>query len=64
MVSMYAIEIKESQSGKAFLLQDDGDIEAMLVFNIYEDADDYNYEFEDILPDGLTSRVVNANKYF
>lgn len=61
---MYAIEIKESQSEKAFLLQDDGDIEAMLVFNTYEDADDYNYEFEDILPDGLTSRVVNANKYF
>ncbi|PFN86364.1 hypothetical protein COJ67_16580 [Bacillus thuringiensis] len=62
MVDNYAIEIKDTES-KTYLLCEEGSAE-VLTFATYEEADDYNYEFEDTLSDGLTSRVVNANKYF
>ncbi|MGF1433278.1 hypothetical protein ACQUW6_03340 [Bacillus thuringiensis] len=62
MVDNYAIEIQDTE-GKTYLLCKEGSAE-VLTFVIYEEADDYNYEFEDTLSDGLTSRVVNTYEYF
>ncbi|PHF10436.1 hypothetical protein [Bacillus toyonensis] len=62
MVDNYAIEIKDTE-GKMYLLCEEGSAE-VLTFATYEDADDYNYEFEDTLSDGLTSHVVKTSEYF
>ncbi|KEK22484.1 hypothetical protein BAGA_18945 [Bacillus gaemokensis] len=63
MVDNYAIEIKDAADGKVYLLCEEGSAE-VLTFDTYEEADDYNYEFEDILTDGLTSRAVKTSEYF
>ncbi len=63
MVGNYKIEIKGLSEEKKYLLCEEGSAEA-LTFVIYEEADDYNYEFEDTLSDGLTSRVVKTSEYF
>ncbi|MED2615435.1 hypothetical protein [Bacillus toyonensis] len=62
MVDSYAIEIKDTE-GKMYLLCVEGSAK-VLTFATYEEVDDYNYEFEDTLSDGLTSRVVKTNEYF
>lgn len=62
MVDNYAIEIQDTE-GKTYLLCKEGSTE-VLTFATIEEADDYNYEFEDTLSDGLTSRVVNTYEYF
>ncbi|MGN4664749.1 hypothetical protein CON13_28955 [Bacillus cereus] len=62
MVDNYAIEIKDME-GKMYLLCEEGSNE-VLTFTTYEEADDYKYEFEDTLSDGLTSRVVKTSEYF
>jgi hypothetical protein len=61
MVGNYAIEIKDSTENKTYLLCEEGSNE-VLTFTTYEE-DDYNYEFEDTLSDGLTSRVVKTSEY-
>ncbi|MGG0150720.1 hypothetical protein [Bacillus mycoides] len=63
MVGNYAIEIKDVVEDKMYLLCEEGSTE-VLTFATYEEADDYNYEFEDTLSDGLTSRVVKTSEYF
>ncbi|PFS38741.1 hypothetical protein [Bacillus thuringiensis] len=62
MVGTYSIEIKDTKD-KTYLLCEEGSAE-VLTFAIYEEADDYNYDFEDTLSDGLTSRVVKTSEYF
>ncbi|PFK48638.1 hypothetical protein [Bacillus cereus] len=62
MVDNYAIKIKGTEN-KTYLLCVEGSNE-VLTFATYEEAGDYNYEFEDTLPDGLTSLVVNTDQYF
>ncbi|HHT7127812.1 hypothetical protein [Bacillus cereus] len=62
MVDNYSIEIRDTE-GKTYLLCIEGSAK-VLTFATYEEANDYNYEFEDTLSDGLTSRVVNTYKYF
>lgn len=48
---------------RTYLLCEEGSAE-VLTFTIYEGVDDYNYEFEDTLINGLTSKVVKINEYF
>ncbi|MEH7028693.1 hypothetical protein [Bacillus wiedmannii] len=62
MVDSYSFEIKGADN-KTYLLCEEGSAE-VLTFTTYEETDDYNYEFEDTLPDGLTSRVVKTSEYF
>lgn len=62
MVGTYSIEIKDTKD-KTYLLCEEGSTE-VLTFAIYEEADDYNYDFEDTLSDGLTSHVVKTSEYF
>ncbi|MDA1651130.1 hypothetical protein ACT7C1_08345 [Bacillus paranthracis] len=62
MVGSYSIEIKGADN-KTYLLCKEGSTE-VLTFATYEEADNYNYEFEDTLSDGLTSRVVKTSEYF
>ncbi|WJE22411.1 hypothetical protein QRY07_12010 [Bacillus cereus] len=62
MVDSYSIEIKGADN-KTYLLCEEGSNE-VLTFTTYEDADDYNYEFEDTLSDGLTSCVGKTSEYF
>ncbi|PGB34900.1 hypothetical protein COM07_25930 [Bacillus toyonensis] len=62
MVDNYAIELK-GEEGKTYLLCEEGSTE-VLTFATYEEADDYNYDFEDTLSDGLTSRFVKTSEYF
>ncbi|MCU5242640.1 hypothetical protein OCA05_24155 [Bacillus cereus] len=62
MVDNYAIEIKDTE-GKTYLLCEEGSAEVLTIAT-YEEADDYNYEFEDTLFDGLTSHVVKTSEYF
>ncbi|PEE66000.1 hypothetical protein COM90_06590 [Bacillus thuringiensis] len=62
MVDSYAIEIKDTED-KTYLLCEEGSAE-VLTFATNEEADDYNYEFEDTLTNGLSSRVVNPYEYF
>ncbi|MEI4801995.1 hypothetical protein WAZ07_11785 [Bacillus sp. FJAT-51639] len=63
MVGSYAIEIKDVIDNKTYLLCEE-DSNKVLTFTTYEDADGYNYEFEDTLSDWLTSRVVKTSEYF
>ncbi|PFJ84007.1 hypothetical protein COJ11_32345 [Bacillus cereus] len=60
-VDSYSIEIKDADN-KTYLLCEEVSAE-VVTFATYEDADDYNYEFEDTLPDGLTSHVVKTSEY-
>ncbi|EOP02057.1 hypothetical protein MNO09_00350 (plasmid) [Bacillus sp. N5-665] len=62
MVDNYAIEIEDTVD-KTYLLSEEGSA-GLLTLATYEEADDYNYEFEDILSDGLTSRVAKTSEYF
>ncbi|KZE04135.1 hypothetical protein B4117_4305 [Bacillus mycoides] len=62
MVDSYSIEIKDTE-GKTYLLCVEGSAE-VLTFATYEEADDYNYEFEDTLSRDFKSRVVNTYEYF
>lgn len=62
MVGNYAIEVKDTEDKTYLLCEEDSN--EVLIFATYEEADDYNYEFEDTLPDGLTSRVIKINEYF
>lgn len=62
MVDTYSIEIKDEED-KTYLLCVEGSAE-LLTFDTYEEADDYNFEFEDTLFNGLTSRVVKTSEYF
>ncbi|PFS24374.1 hypothetical protein COK46_01810 [Bacillus thuringiensis] len=62
MVDNYAIEIKDTE-GKTYLLCEGGSAE-VLIFATYEEADDYNYDFEDTLSDGLMSRAIKTSEYF
>ncbi|WP_242264892.1 hypothetical protein [Bacillus cereus group sp. BfR-BA-01422] len=62
MIDTYSIEIKNEED-KTYLLCEEGSTE-VLTFTTYEEADDYNYEFEDTLSDGFTSRVVKTSEYF
>ncbi|MDM5188580.1 hypothetical protein QUF99_15020 [Bacillus sp. DX4.1] len=50
MVCNYAIEIKDNLEDKTYLLCEEGKYE-VLTFATYEEAGDYNYEFEDALSD-------------
>ncbi|WP_340031335.1 hypothetical protein [Bacillus tropicus] len=59
----YAIEIKDGSENKTYLLCAEGSAE-VLTFATYEEADDYYYEFEDTLTDGLTSHAVKTSEYF
>ncbi|MGI2709052.1 MULTISPECIES: hypothetical protein [Bacillus cereus group] len=61
MVGNYAIEIKDME-GKTYLLCMEGRSD-ILLFETYEEAGEYNYEFEDTLKDGLTSRVTTVSEY-
>ncbi|WP_088322543.1 hypothetical protein [Bacillus cereus] len=62
MVDSYSIEIKGADN-KTYLFCDE-DSNEVLTFATYEETDDYNYELEDTLLDGLTSRIVKTSKYF
>ncbi|PDZ36491.1 hypothetical protein CON18_30685 [Bacillus cereus] len=62
MVGNLASEIKYTED-KTYLLCKEASTE-VLTFATYEEADDYNYEFEDTLSDELTSRVVETSEYF
>ncbi|WP_406652407.1 hypothetical protein [Bacillus cereus] len=62
MLDSYSIEIKGADN-KTYLLCEEGSNE-VLTFATYEEADDYNYEFENTLSDRLTSLVVNTDEYF
>ncbi|AJH82512.1 hypothetical protein P5775_29415 [Bacillus cereus] len=57
------LKLKTYYKDKTYLLCEEGSAE-VLTFATYEEAGDYNYEFEDTLSDGLTSRVVKTNEYF
>lgn len=65
MVDNYAIEIieikgnNEVTDNKTYLLCEEGSNE-VLTFTTSEEADDYNYDFEDTLSDGLTTSYRNG----
>lgn len=52
----YGIKIVDVK-GNEYLLCEEGTTEFQ-VFDNFADADDFNYEYEDSLPDGLLSEVV------
>lgn len=56
MTQRYGIQITDN-NGETFVLLAQGK-DRYQTFNSYAKADDYNYEFEDGLPDGVTSAVV------
>ncbi|HDR8522603.1 hypothetical protein [Bacillus toyonensis] len=62
MIGAYSIGIKDEEDKTYLLCEEDSN--EVLTFATYEEADDYNYEFEDTLPDGLTSHVVKTSEYF
>ncbi|MGX5469138.1 hypothetical protein ACWKT2_23790 [Bacillus toyonensis] len=62
MVGNYSIEIRDTE-GKMYILCVKGSAK-VLTFATYEEVDDYNYEFEDTLSDGLMSHVVKTSEYF
>ncbi|WP_433943624.1 hypothetical protein [Paenibacillus sp. SN-8-1] len=55
----YAIQLTD-ENGNEFLLLEEGK-EGYQTFDSFEDADDFNYEFEQSLEDGVTSAVVEFN---
>lgn len=56
----YAIQVTDVNKGEGFVLltEDNSDFQR---FDTFEEADDFNYEFEQTLEDGLTSVVVEFN---
>lgn len=56
MTQKYGIQITDA-NGESYVLLAQGK-DRYQTFNSYAKADDYNYEFEDGLPDGYTSAVV------
>ncbi|WP_186331542.1 hypothetical protein [Paenibacillus xylanexedens] len=56
----YAIQVTDVNKGEGFLLltEDNADFQR---FDTFEEADDFNYEFEQTLEDGLSSAVVEFN---
>lgn len=54
----YAIQIKVD--GSDYLLCEEGK-ETFELFDTYEEADDFNYDFEQSLEEGSTSAVVEFN---
>lgn len=58
-MNKYGIKVIDV-NGNEFLLCKEGSSE-FETFDTYEDADDFNYEFEDTLTDGLSSVVVEIN---
>lgn len=55
----YAIKITDAK-GNDFLLCEEGK-DAFQVFDEYADADDFNYDFEQSLPEGMSSAVIEFN---
>lgn len=55
----YAIQITDAK-GNGFLLCEEG-VEAFHVFEEYTDVDDFNYDFEQSLPEGMSSAVIEFN---
>lgn len=55
----YAIKITDAK-GNDFLLCEEGK-DAFLMFDEYADADDFNYDFEQSLADGMSSAVIEFN---
>ena len=55
----YGIKIVDA-NGYEYLLCEEGSTEFQ-TFDNYEDADDFNYEFEDSLTDGLSSEVIEID---
>ena len=56
MAQRYGIQITDV-NGENYVLLAQGK-ERYQTFSSYAKADDYNYEFEDGLPDGVTSAVI------
>jgi len=55
----YAIQVTDVKGENFVLLnEDNADFQR---FDTFEDADDFNYEFEQTLEDGLSSAVVEFN---
>lgn len=55
----YAIQVTNAK-GEDFVLLNESNSEYQR-FDTFEDADDFNYEFEQTLEDGLSSAVVEFN---
>lgn len=55
----YAIKITDAK-GSEFLLCEEGR-ESFQTFDEYADADDFNYDFEQSLANGMSSTVVEFN---
>ena len=55
----YAIKLVDQKGTEYLLLEEEGT--EYQVFDSYEEADDFNYDFEQTLEDGLTSVVVEFN---
>lgn len=60
MVGNYAIEIKDNSEGKTYLLCEEGS-NKVLTFATYEEADDYNYEFEELFKNLDQGDVSSVN---
>jgi hypothetical protein len=56
MTAKFGIQITDSIGTKFVLLAEGKD--GYQTFSSYKKADDYNYEFEQTLEDGLTSTVI------
>jgi hypothetical protein len=56
----YAIQVTNVNKGEGFVLltEDNADFQ---LFDTFEDADDFNYEFEQTLKSGLSSAVIEFN---
>lgn len=52
----YGIKITDASGGEYVLCAEGTD--RFQTFRTYSKADDYNYEFENTLPDGMKSEVV------
>lgn len=55
----YAIKITD-EKGSEFLLCEEGK-DSFQVFDEYADADDFNYDFEQSLNNGISSVVIEFN---
>lgn len=56
MTNKYGIQITDA-NGENFVLLAEGK-ERYQTFKTYDKADEFNYEFENTLPDGLSSAVI------
>jgi len=55
----YAIKITDAKEND-FLLCEEGK-DSFMTFDEYADADDFNYDFEQSLADGMSSAVIEFN---